>query len=65
VIENSSKFTCAVCGWAFGSAEELDTHKEGGSFEPKTVAVTLNCEKCGKKFRDMRALTQHSNFCQS
>ena len=55
-----SAWWCGVCRIAFDSGVALTAHRR--SLQPIPM-VEVHCDLCGKVFKDQRALSQHSNFC--
>lgn len=61
--QEKSEFMCKICEMNFDSLELLNQHLVDGLL-PSSLSLTFQCNICQKKFRDERALKQHSNFCK-
>ncbi len=68
---NKNLIGCDVCKWNFSSESDYKLHLEhlkpisDDAFDSnhKTSYIPLECERCGRQFKQSRSLKQHFNIC--
>lgn len=59
---SDSSYDCMICLFTFPTPQQLDNHLLG--WQPLNVTDRLSCEHCQSRFKDDRALKQHTNYCR-